>query len=105
VAGADSASSENSEPHYDVPDALHADVPPGDKRIGREELVVGNISENESFQKVGLKEGDIIRVWNGKKVSKNNDWEFIKSSMNTSKKFKVVIERDGQEKILHYNKE
>lgn len=77
-------------------------VPPDSDRIAKVEPVVGHIDKNSIYRKIGLQDGDIIKEWNGKKMLKRGDWDLINESLETSKEFTIVIEREGKEKVLHY---
>jgi type II secretory pathway component PulC len=86
----------------DMPDVmtLTDNIPPNKK--GKAELVLRDVKKNSVYEKIGLKTGDAIKEWNGKKVTKGQDWAFIEKSLETTSSFNVVIERAGKEKVLRY---
>ncbi len=77
-------------------------IEPG--RKGKIELALSHIESDSLYAEMGLKEGDVIRDWNGKKITKHGDWDFINSDLYNAKQFTVVVERDGQTQILRYTK-
>jgi len=69
---------------------------------GRTEIILQHLEENSLYKKMGLKEGDVIKKWNGREIFERDDRDFIAATLKNSKEFSVTVERDGGEKIFHY---
>jgi len=100
LVSVDSCRAQNDDPSD--PMTLTDNIPSSEK--GKTELVLEHIEKDSLYAKIGLKEGDVIKEWNGKKTIKRSDCALIDKSTKNSKEFTVVIERDGKDKILHYVK-
>jgi S1-C subfamily serine protease len=62
------------------------------------------MSRDSLFRLMGLKEGDVIKKWNGKKLDKGKDLQFIFNTINEQQKLTAVVDRNGKEMIFHYPK-
>ncbi len=67
-------------------------------------IVLEEVKKNTIFEKIGLKDGDIIKMWNGKLIRSRFDWDVVQLKIKDTSEFTVVVERDGKEKVLHYAK-
>jgi S1-C subfamily serine protease len=63
---------------------------------------ITEVEKGSVYEKLGLKVGDLIKTWNGRNIVDAKDAEFIWKDVKESKKFTVVIERDGKKQIFHY---
>jgi type II secretory pathway component PulC len=63
------------------------------------------LRKDSLFREMGLKEGDVIKKWNGKSLSKTQDTKFIFNTINEQQQLVAVIDRSGKEIILHLPKE
>jgi S1-C subfamily serine protease len=67
-------------------------------KIDEERLSIRGVQEKSGAQEAGLKEGDVIREADGKKVSKVEDLQEVLKGKEPGDFLKVLIERDGEEK-------
>ncbi|MGZ3723155.1 MAG: hypothetical protein ACXVA9_09505 [Bdellovibrionales bacterium] len=62
-----------------------------------------NFERDMIYSEMRLKEGDLIKKLNGKVLTKD-DMVLISLSLRKSKEFTIVIERDGKEKTIRYQR-
>jgi type II secretory pathway component PulC len=75
-----------------------ASPPPGQSGFKMVSIDKGSI-----FEKLGLKEGDIIKNYNGKEIKTPEDAKAVFEDLKTAKKVKLTVERNGKTQIFHYN--
>lgn len=64
---------------------------------------LAKIAKGNIYEKMGLKEGDIIKKFNGKLVDGPSAAMQLYNSINTAKKVELVIERDGKNQIIQFD--
>ena len=62
---------------------------------------ITEIEKGSVFEKVGLKENDIIEKINGQEIKNKSDFDTQKSQLKDAKKIRVLFIRDGKEQALH----
>lgn len=67
-------------------------------------LILKHLEKNSIYAKIGLKEGDVIEKWNGKEMTRPDDWSAIDESLRLSKEFTIVIERNRKQMVLKFKK-
>lgn len=63
---------------------------------------IKDMGQGSTFETLGIKPGDRILSYNGKKVVSINDTMELYSKMKSNSVKTVVVERDGKKKILNY---
>jgi hypothetical protein len=60
-----------------------------------------------TYRDMGLKEGDVIKKWNNKKVGQKDDQYFIYKTAdgpNGPNDLTAIVDRSGKEMVFHYSK-
>ena len=68
-------------------------------------LRIEHIEKGSVYEKIGLKEGDVIKKWNGTPVVNADQLKKLLSDASASKagkKVSILIDRAGKEQIFHY---
>lgn len=60
------------------------------------------LEKGSTYEKLGLKQGDVIKSYNGKTIKNTKDGMKVYDSMITDRKIDLVVERNGQTQKLHY---
>ncbi len=63
-------------------------------------ILVAQVEANTPADKAGLKEGDVIIEFNGKKIENVNKFRLIVAETEAGKKVEIAILRDGKKKTL-----
>ncbi len=61
------------------------------------------IDQDSIYEKLGLKEGDIIKKVNGQIVTSPKNAKQLFSKIKQLNKFEITIERNGKEEVLRYS--
>jgi hypothetical protein len=75
-----------------------------DSRATHTRPVESNYEKNFIYRELGLKEGDVIKSVNDKKIDPG-DMDIVSMELRTLKPLKVVINRKGKEMIVRYPRE
>lgn len=75
-------------------------IAPGDYSGEAGGIVVARVFDGTSAADAGLKEGDLITVWNGEKVETVEDWMPLLGVHKPGDEIEVTIVRDGEEMVL-----
>ncbi|HLA28262.1 MAG TPA: type II secretion system protein N [Syntrophales bacterium] len=65
-------------------------------------FLITNIRPGSLYEKVGLREGDIIQGTGDRKLLTADDWTFLYNSMKTGSSLTLKIKRGGAEEALNY---
>jgi general secretion pathway protein C len=65
-------------------------------------LKLQNIEPGSIYEKLGLKNGDIIKKVNEKEIPEKENIESLSDELSKSKKIRLLLERNGKEEILKY---
>lgn len=66
---------------------------------------VRDVTKNSLYEQMGIKNGDLIKKWNGKKITKAEDLKFIMKTISDDKGLTATVDRGGKEMIFHYPNE
>lgn len=66
------------------------------------QMKMTEIAPGSIYQKIGLKNGDVVKKIDGSPVSSINELTASLSNIKDHHKVKLLIERDGKEEIIHY---
>lgn len=63
---------------------------------------IDNIKKGSLFDRIGLKNGDIIKQVNQRPISNSQDTKYVFHEIKTAKKVNLLILRNGQEIPIRY---
>ncbi len=75
-------------------------IAPGDYSGDSGGIMVARVFEGTSAADAGLKEGDLITVWNGEPVKTVQDWMPLLATHNPGDTIELSVTRDGEEIIV-----
>lgn len=67
----------------------------------RSGALVGEVTEDSPAERAGLKEGDVITEYNGKRVTDSGHLRLMVSQTAPGTKVQMKVIRDGQEQMIH----
>jgi predicted metalloprotease with PDZ domain len=71
-------------------------IMPGSYGADEEGVLVGGVTADGCADKAGIKEGDRLMTWNGKKIGNIRDWMMLMMKHKPGDKVKVGIDRKGK---------